>query len=218
MGMTTKTCTKCGRVLPIEDYHRAKNGCRHGRVAVCKACVKAYADSRKVEKREYDRLYLKRNYARRKKTNRRWCDEHRDRVNAYCRRTPQTIMANNLRGRIRHWALREKVKTDTLPMDLMGCTITKLREHLESKFKPGMTWGNYGKGVGKWCIDHIVPMNEFDLLDEAQQRIVCHYTNLQCLWFDENSNKGHMHNQVGEDFVPWHERKPRKRNLPAITT
>ena len=33
-------------------------------------------------------------------------------------------------------------------------TPAELKEHLESKFKDGMTWKNYGE---KWQIDHVIP-------------------------------------------------------------
>ena len=39
-------------------------------------------------------------------------------------------------------------------------TIEELITHLESKFKEGMTWENYGK---YWHVDHIKPLSWFDL-------------------------------------------------------
>lgn len=68
---------------------------------------------------------------------------------------------------------------------LIGCTVTELRAHLEAKFKPGMTWGNYGR----WEIDHVIPCAEFDLRDELQQLRCFHYSNLQPLWRPENRAK-----------------------------
>jgi hypothetical protein len=50
-----------------------------------------------------------------------------------------------------------------------------------------MTWENYGS----WHIDHIKPFTAFDdLTDPEQQREVCHYTNLQPLWAEDNLRKG----------------------------
>ena len=213
--MNTKQCTKCREVLPIDMFHRARNGCRFGRVAKCKGCVKAYEDSRKHLKSDYDKLYRKNNRDHLRIVHRAWRDRNQDKVNTYSRKTPQSIMANNLRGRIRHWVLGEKVNKETLSVDLTGATLTQLRKHLESTFKQGMSWDNYGKGIGKWCIDHIDPMNNYDLTDPAQARKVCHYTNMQALWFDENGNKGHTHTEPEKDFIPLHLCRPRKRRLPA---
>lgn len=72
----------------------------------------------------------------------------------------------------------------------LGCTIAELRAHLESKFQSGMTWENWGRGPGKWHIDHIRPLASFDLTDRAQFLQACHYTNLQPLWAEENLRKG----------------------------
>jgi hypothetical protein len=49
-----------------------------------------------------------------------------------------------------------------------------------------MSWGNYGQ----WHIDHIIPLSSFNLLEEQQFKIACHYTNLQPLWAKENLSKG----------------------------
>lgn len=70
---------------------------------------------------------------------------------------------------------------------LIGCSIEKLKDHLESKFKPGMTWCNYG--IKGWHIDHIKPCASFDLHDPLQQAACFHWSNLQPLWAKENLRK-----------------------------
>lgn len=72
--------------------------------------------------------------------------------------------------------------------DAIGCSVTFLKNHLESKFRDGMNWDNYGK-FG-WHIDHIKPCASFDLSDQEQQNKCFHYTNLQPLWRSENLSKG----------------------------
>jgi|SRR6185369_1741015 len=68
-----------------------------------------------------------------------------------------------------------------------GCSLSDLRKHLESLFKPGMTWEN--RGFHGWHIDHIKPLAKFDLNNPDCQKRVFHYTNLQPLWKDENFAK-----------------------------
>lgn len=68
---------------------------------------------------------------------------------------------------------------------LLGCTINFLRQWLEARFAPGMSWGNYGQ----WHIDHIIPCAEFDLRKKSQQLRCFHYSNLQPLWRRENISK-----------------------------
>ena len=69
---------------------------------------------------------------------------------------------------------------------LLGCSISFLKNFLESKFKEGMNWENHGE----WHIDHIKPCASFNLLDEEEQKKCFHYTNLQPLWAYENLSKG----------------------------
>lgn len=70
-------------------------------------------------------------------------------------------------------------------MEYLGCTADELKQYLESKFQPGMTWENYGT----WHIDHIRPLAKLkdnpDLISE-----LCHYSNLQPLWATDNLSKG----------------------------
>ena len=93
-------------------------------------------------------------------------------------------IAKNLRLRLYH-ALNHNFKSGSAVRDL-GCSISGLKLHLESKFQPDMTWDNYGE----WHIDHIKPLSKFDLTDRDQLLEACHYTNLQPLWAEENLKKG----------------------------
>jgi hypothetical protein len=77
---------------------------------------------------------------------------------------------------------------------LLGCSIDFLKQHLESQFKLGMSWENWGtghngKGMQEWHIDHIRPCASFDLSKPEEQRKCFHYINLQPLWAEENLAK-----------------------------
>lgn len=69
-------------------------------------------------------------------------------------------------------------------LNLLGCSPEHLRIHLESQFKEGMTWDNYG--IKGWHIDHIVPCASFDFTLIEDQKKCFHYSNLQPLWWLEN--------------------------------
>lgn len=126
--------------------------------------------------------------------NRRYRSSNREKVNKYDReyrrkRNKEDInyrIRNNLRSRLVE-AVKNKRKAGSAVQDL-GCSIEKLRSHLEELFLPGMSWDNYGKGG--WNIDHIIPLCAFDLTDKQQVIIACHYTNLQPLWEQDNFSKG----------------------------
>jgi hypothetical protein len=90
------------------------------------------------------------------------------------------------RLRIRIWsAIQNNIKSKST-INLLGCSIDKLKNHLSSQFKSGMFWSNYGK----WHIDHIKPCASFDLSKPEEQRKCFHYKNLQPLWAKDNLRKG----------------------------
>jgi hypothetical protein len=91
----------------------------------------------------------------------------------------------NLRVRINR-ALKLNSKSDHT-LELLGCSINELKQHLEQQFTEGMAWDNYGK-FG-WHIDHIIPCSSFDFNDFNQQKKCFHYTNLQPLWWNDNLSK-----------------------------
>jgi hypothetical protein len=132
-----------------------------------------------------------------------WADkdklENPDRINLYAagrRKTdPQLRLKDSLRARLRA-ALQKDFKSGSAVRDL-GCSIADFKKYLESKFYPGMTWDNYGKGPGCWNIDHIMPMAAFDLTDRQHHLLACYYLNLQPLWFEDNMRKG---DKIGFEF------------------
>jgi len=93
-------------------------------------------------------------------------------------------LKKNLRNRLNS-ALKYNSKSKRT-LELLGCSLEFLKQHLEKQFKVGMSWLNYGK----WEIDHIRPCALFNLSNSEEQKKCFHYTNLQPLWAKENLSKG----------------------------
>ncbi|AKA60258.1 hypothetical protein P8625_07 [Verrucomicrobia phage P8625] len=91
----------------------------------------------------------------------------------------------NLRSRLGHAIRAAKADKSAKTKELLGCSVSQFRKHLESTFKKGMSWENYGK----WHVDHIVPCSSFDLSKESEQRACFHFRNTQALWSEENHKK-----------------------------
>lgn len=72
---------------------------------------------------------------------------------------------------------------DRSVLRFIGCSIEFFLKHLESQFKGGMTWENYGTF---WHVDHIIPCASFDHSDENQIAQCWHWTNLRPLKAKEN--------------------------------
>lgn len=212
-----KTCTKCNILHPIENYHRDCTA-PDGHVAQCKSCrkkstfeynsrpevkkrISEYGKSRRTnpdfvaQQKKRDREYYENpeNRERIKGRSRLWQQDPNNKIKSNARRAKrkaedvQFRLASNLRGRL-GVALKQGSKVGSAVDDL-GCSINELREHLESKFQPGMTWENWGRGRGKWQIDHIMPLAAFNLTDRQHVLLACYYLNLQPLWWEDNLAK-----------------------------
>lgn len=112
--------------------------------------------------------------------------EIRARVRERIKRDPQFRLRLAIRARITRALKFFGAPKSARTADLIGCDMPFLRKHIESQFKPGMTWNNHGE----WHLDHKRPCASFNLLDLAQQQECFHWSNLQPLWKLDNMRKG----------------------------
>ena len=70
-------------------------------------------------------------------------------------------------------------------IEIIGCESFFLKTYLENKFTYGMSWDKFGKEIH---IDHIIPLSSAKNEEEVLK--LCHYTNLQPLWSEDNLKKG----------------------------
>lgn len=133
-----------------------------------------YAKNNRLKLREYKKAYYQKN---KKSINKKQL--HRLKVNQSAK------LASYLRRRLNK-ALRNNCKKGSA-VELLGISISSFKAYLSGKFRKGMTWNNYGK---VWHVDHIKPLNLFDLSDARGLSRACHYTNLQPLFALENYSKG----------------------------
>jgi hypothetical protein len=160
--------------------------------------------------RERDRMSKRRERAkdpsRSRAANARWRKNHRNQINAInrrcrannpslyrqtqrawhavARRNPLFRMKYALRARLRAALLRVGGIKNQRTTDVLGCSIDAFRAYLETRFRPGMSWNNYGE----WQIDHITPIASAKT--ESEMLRLSHFSNLQPLWKTENQSKG----------------------------
>ena len=142
----------------------------------------------KLKKKDYEK-----HKGKRIATNKKWVknnsEEVRIKYKYWQRKKERTDLNYKLRRRLRtrlYIAIKNKQKVGSAISDL-GCSIPEFKEYLQSKFKEGMTWNNHSR-YG-WHIDHIKPLDSFDLTDRTQLLEAIHYSNLQPLWATENLQK-----------------------------
>jgi len=75
-------------------------------------------------------------------------------------------------------------------------TVEELKTHLEDQFVDGMSWKNYGKGAGKWSIDHIIPDSYFKYssMEDDGFKQSWALDNLQPMWDVDNCAKNNKLN------------------------
>lgn len=197
--METKICTDCGFEKILGEFHNSKKG-KFGRVSKCKSCVIIYQNKRKSLKRDYDKKYREINKSKiddristyNKKNKERiqlrklnWYNSNKPRINKKLmdrkKSDPVFKLKTLYRSKINKILGSKREKT----FDLIGCTPNELKSHIENQFKQNMCWENHGT-MG-WHIDHIMPLSSAK--NECELKGLCHYTNLQPLWWFENLQK-----------------------------
>jgi hypothetical protein len=91
------------------------------------------------------------------------------------------------RSTLRNTLKRLKSKKSASTIEILGYSPDDLKNHIESLFKDGMTWDNYGE----WHIDHIKPVSIFDYNEDIS--VVNSLLNLQPLWAFENFSKSNKY-------------------------
>jgi hypothetical protein len=182
-----KTCSVCFMCYPITEYDKDATH-SDGRKSECKRCEaissKIYRDSHAEEIRLSKKKYLVMNSVRiNARANNKYHTDIKYRIKC------------SLRSRIGK-AIKNSQKVGSAVDDL-GCSVDFLKIYLEERFQPGMSWDNWSK-TG-WHIDHVVPLDKFDLTDREQFLIACHYTNLQPLWSTENLHKSNKTDWVSKN-------------------
>lgn len=138
-----------------------------------KAKSKAWAEANRAKSSIIAKRYADANKAKRNERVRRSKDND-----------PSVRLIHNIRAR--H---REVLKGRQSTTKGLGCDREFLRDHIENQFTEGMSWDNYGKGEGKWTLDHIIPLDLIKTNPELTAQII-HYTNFQPLWYLDNIKKG----------------------------
>lgn len=190
-----KQCSKCKNTKELSDFPKSAKNSLSLR-SRCKACCsennKAYHKQNATRVKVVREMWLAKNEKHMQQYYREYATKNREKKNRYYieRRNIDLNfrLAYLLRSRL-YSALKGQARGGSA-VDNLGCSIPEFRAYIETKFQPGMTWETYGKGLGKWSLDHILPLIRFDLSDPEQIKQVCHYTNMQPMWFTDNVRKG----------------------------
>lgn len=177
-----RQCVTCGQLKDKEKGFYSKCAKEpHVKRHECKECwrelkVKGWQANNPEKWKEVKRTTAKKYYEKRKAD-------------------PLLRMVDNLRSRVSEtFGAARKNGFDAIKrlrtLELLGGeSWEQIKNHLESQFRSGMTWDNYGE----WHIDHIIPVDYFikhrNFMDENVQKECFHWSNLQPLWASVNISK-----------------------------
>ena len=205
-----KTCSKCKIEKSLDEFHIDSKG-RLGRKSRCKDCLnkkaldwyhqnsdRLNADKRERyvynREREVERVNLWRQNNREKsiKYHKQWYQDNKERHNEYKKHYIKNKRKSDslfklkctLRSRTSMAFKRKSWEKNTKTQEMLGDEWIVVKSHIESRFKDGMSWDNFGE----WQIDHIIPLASANTEEGLIE--LCHYTNLQPLWAEENISKG----------------------------
>ena len=208
-----KVCYKCKRELDNYFFGKLKSS-RDGYRYDCKDCRKKY----NISVREHTKLKNKEYYETNKdivlKTNKKYRENNKENISLHrkeYRNREEVKLYNKEKQKeyleTRKTNIKNRRLTDldfkmcevlraklhrglkgynTSYMKILGCDIDFFKKWIEYRFDNSMNWGNYGV---YWHIDHILPINQFDLKNDNDIHICFHWTNLQPLYSKENQSK-----------------------------
>jgi hypothetical protein len=214
-----KECIKCFISKPEDLFRKNRNACKEcesksakewqlNNKEKVKLNEKIYREKNKERLKEKNAKYYSNNIEYFKKKKKEWREFNKERESNYSKEyflknTDKIRKRNrdyskkrydtdelyrlkiNLRTRMSIYCKKRGFKKGHL-VDLLGCSWGEFKAHIESKWTEGMSWENY-KYRG-WHIDHIIPLSSAETKDDLYS--LCHYTNLQPLWWIDNFKKG----------------------------
>lgn len=191
-----KKCRRCGETKPASCYFKNAEY-SSGLDPDCKACRSARAARHYIAHRKA----IRKNYA---DWRANLTPDELERIRArdrkivlnYIHGNPAVKVKMNITRGINYMLRQAKLHGrpgNSYTEYFLGCSKEQLVAHLESQFKPGMSWDNYGRAG--WHIHHYIPVKArtpdgvplFNVAESITDLGRCfHYLNLRPEWAAEN--------------------------------
>ena len=192
-----KTCKKCNIEKPIIEFGNKKSE-KDGKHRYCKLCCKKTNDKWYQDTKEERSDYYKNHREKNKEYYNNYCNNHYHTKKELYRKWNREKYATDLSFRLKHVVavrvnqalkLYQTLKT-TKTVEYLGCNMEEYTSYLEKQFDENMNWGNYGE---YWEIDHIKPIDAFDLNIEKELYTAFNYKNTQPLTKIKNRIKSNTY-------------------------
>ena len=193
--MEKKVCRKCKEDKEVCEFNKDKNK-KDGISTLCRECTKIsnenYRNNNSVKYKEIQKKYRDSNKEKESIRSSIWCNNNKDKrllyANEYEKSRKKIDSIYKLRrltkSRIHNFLKTKNITKQNRTFDIIGCTPEFLKEHIEKQFTKGMSWELLGQHIH---IDHIIPLSSAKTEEEVYK--LCHYSNLQPLWSEDNLKK-----------------------------
>ena len=212
MSGETKSCPKCGETKCVSEFYNdkyRKDGIRYS----CKKCeqasdnkekrkirFKAYYEADKPKFQKKNKVYYDENTEQRSAYQKAYYRDNKDEIIIksceYKRKKrkldPLFNIVNSCRLQVHRAFGAIGQKKNNSSLKILGLdTWERFGDYLSNQFYDRvtgekMTLDNYG--FHSWHIDHIIPLSTAKTEEDVIK--LCHYTNLQPLWAEDNWAKG----------------------------
>jgi len=189
--MGTKICSKCKEEKEVCEFYNNKKT-RDGKRPECKICSNKqstlYNNNNKELLKKIKQKYVDNNRTKVKLSKKKWFDKNPNYKNEWFNTKLRTDiifkLKKNMRSRLGLFLKSKTLSKHNKTFEVVGCSPQFLKEYLEKQFVDGMCWELMGKYIH---IDHIIPLSSAKTEEEMCK--LCHYTNLQPLWSEDNLKK-----------------------------
>ena len=192
-----KQCKKCNIEQPLTEFYNKKDN-KDNKHIYCRSCLKPLSDTwyktSKESRADYYKVYRDQN----KDYFNKYCTTHYHTKKELYREWNRTKYHTDLGFKLKHITsarISQALKTYQIlkkdrTIEYLGCTMEEYTQYLEQMFNQNIGWDNYGE---YWEIDHIKPIDAFDLNDETQLYEAFKYTNTQPLKKEDNREKSNRY-------------------------
>jgi hypothetical protein len=200
---TTKICRVCNNEKSIDKFVKSKR--------ICTICQKEYLKKRYLDKKESEskksKIRYELNKKEIKKRNSEYSKNNRVKINQRSKKyknevlkdDPLWIIKNRISGGIRRIlkskGIIKKFSTNSQWYEIVGCTVSELRNYIESQFLDGMSW----EERELWHVDHIIPISFGK--NEKEIMMLSHYSNLRPMWSKDNIIKSNEIDESNELYI-----------------
>lgn len=186
--MEKRVCKQCNieKQLDIDFRKHSKNGYEWS----CKKCAtersRIYRLNNLEKDKEFKHNYYINNIEKAKESSKKSRQKPNYYKNKYLaeKNNPFSYKKTLLRKRISAAFNMKGWRKNTIAENVLGCSYQEAIDHISNQLKEGMSWDN----KSEWHIDHVIPL----ALATTEEELIklCHYTNLQPLWAEDNLKKG----------------------------